>query len=184
MTSYCQISKDHYLHQPYHDMEYGFPIEDEAALFERLILEINQAGLSWELILKKKNGFSIAYDGYDIDKITAYDDNQRQRLLNNSDIIRNKLKINAAIHNANIIKDMREANGGFAAWIAAEHPRKRLDWVKLFKKTFKFTGGEITNEFLMSIGYLPGAHIESCPIYKKIAKLNPPWMQIGKEFYQ
>ena len=184
MTSYCQISKDHYLHQPYHDMEYGFPIEGEAALFERLILEINQAGLSWELILKKKSGFAIAYDGYDIDIIAAYDDNQRQILLNNSDIIRNKLKVNAAIHNANIIKDMRQTHGGFMAWIKANHPRKRIDWVKLFKKTFKFTGGEITNEFLMSIGYLPGAHIESCPIYKKIATLNPPWMQIGKEFYQ
>ena len=184
MTSYCQFAKENDLHKPYHDMEYGFPINGEAELFERLILEINQAGLNWGLILKKKSGFKIAYDGYDIDKISAYDEGDRQRLLNNSDIIRNKLKVNAAIHNANIIKDMRQTHGGFGSWIKANHPRKKLDWIKLFKKTFKFTGGEITNEFLMSIGYLPGTHVEDCPIYKKIAKLDPPWMQIGKDFYQ
>ena len=71
------------------------------------------------------------------------------------------------------------ADGSFATWIAANHPLSKVDWVKLFKKTFLFTGGEITGEFLMSIGYLPGAHRPNCPVFMEIAGLNPPWTQAG-----
>lgn len=184
MSSYCEFAKGDPLHGPYHDSEYGFPVTDENLLFERLILEINQAGLNWGIILKKKDGFNAAYDKFDVDVVAAYSEEDRARLLSNADIIRNKLKVNAAIENAKTIKLMRKSHGGFDKWIASHHPMKKSDWVKLFKKTFKFTGGEITGEFLMSIGYLPGTHNPNCEIYKEIEKLNPPWMQKGEAFYK
>ena len=177
MGSYCDFAKGHELHGPYHDREYGFPIEDEAALFERLLLEINQAGLNWELILKKREGFREVYDGFDVDTVAAYSEADRERLLADPRIVRNRLKVNAAIHNAGVIQDMRESHGGFAGWLRAHHPRSKVEWVKLFRKTFKFTGGEITGEFLMSIGYLPSPHGEDCPVYSQIAALDPPWME-------
>ena len=73
-------------------------------------------------------------------------------------------------HNAGVIRGLRDSHGGFARWLDAHHPRPKADWVKLFKKTFRFTGGEITGEFLMSLGYLPGAHRPDCPVMKRIAK--------------
>jgi DNA-3-methyladenine glycosylase I len=91
--------------------------------------------------------------------------------------VRNRLKVNAAIHNARAIRGLRESHGGFAAWIRAHHPLAKEDWVQLFRKTFRFTGGEITGEFLMSIGYLPGSHREDCPVYGRIAALGPAWME-------
>ena len=71
---------------------------------------------------------------------------------------------------------MRESHGGFANWLESHHPLEKEEWVKLFKKTFKFTGGEITGEFLMSIGYLPCPHREDCPVYGQIVQLDPPWL--------
>ncbi len=177
MSSYCEISKGHPLHGPYHDQEYGFPLHDDQLLFERLVLEINQAGLSWLTILKKKTAYHRAFHGFDIEKVAAYQEKDRQRLLNDASIIRNRLKIDAAIANANTILSLQKEFGSFQSWLDAHHPLPKDEWVKLFKKTFRFTGGEITNEFLMSTGYLPGAHHDRCPIYQKIAKLKPAWMQ-------
>ena len=162
---------------PYHDSEYGFPARDEAVLFERLVLEISQAGLSWLTILKKRAAFDAAYDGFDVETVAAYGDAERARLLADSGIIRNRLKVNAAIENARRLLALRARHGGFAAWLDVHHPRAKADWVKLFKQTFVFTGGEITGEFLMSLGYLPGAHAEDCPVFARIAKLAPPWMR-------
>lgn len=176
MSSYCDFAEGHGLHGPYHDTEYGFPIEDESQLFERLLLEINQAGLNWELILKKREGFREAYDGFDVDRVADYGERDRERLLADARVIRNKLKVNAAIVNARVIRAMRESHGGFAGWLRSHHPLEKDEWVKLFKNTFKFTGGEITGEFLMSIGYLPCPHREDCPVYAQIAQLEPPWM--------
>lgn len=176
MSSYCQYATGHEIHGPYHDHEYGFPIEDETRLFERLLLEINQAGLNWGLILKKRDGMREAYSGFAVDRIAEYGEEDRARLLADPRVIRNRLKVNAAIHNAGVIRDMRESHGGFAQWLREHHPRRKDEWVRLFRKTFRFTGGEITGEFLMSIGYLPGTHREDCPVFKTIAKLNPPWM--------
>jgi DNA-3-methyladenine glycosylase I len=174
--SYCQaIAHLDDLHKAYHDTEYGFPIEEDNAMFGRLILEINQAGLSWTTILKKKDHFKVAYSGFDIDTIASYDESEKQRLLSDPGVIRNKLKVNAAIHNAQVILGLREEHGSFKAWLDHHHPLTRVEWVKLFKKTFKFTGGEITNEFLLSTGYLPGAHDEDCPIYKEVLKRGPKW---------
>ncbi|MBD3582424.1 DNA-3-methyladenine glycosylase I [Flavobacterium selenitireducens] len=163
------------LHKNYHDNYYGFPIHDDNELFGRLIMEINQAGLSWETILKKEETFRKAYDGFNIAKVAGYTEEDRLRLLSDPGIIRNKLKVNAAIENAKTILTLQNEFGSFEKWLAHHHPKTKEEWVKLFKKTFRFTGGEIVNEFLMSIGYLKGAHIESCPIYAKALKADPMW---------
>jgi DNA-3-methyladenine glycosylase I len=175
--SYCTIAPGHLHHGPYHDREYGFPISDDAALFERLVLEINQAGLSWLTILTKRENFRRAFDHFDLDTVAAYGSNERERLLADAGIIRNRLKVDAAIENARRLIEIRGSHGSFAAWLDAHHPLDKPEWVKLFKQTFAFTGGEITGEFLLSTGYLPGAHDETCPVYRKIARLKPPWMR-------
>lgn len=178
MSSYCDIAPGHPVHAYYHAHEYGFPQRDERELFERLLLEINQAGLSWETILKKREGFRAAYDGFDVDAVAAYGEADVERLLGDSRIIRNRLKVRAAIHNAQVIRTLRLSHGSFAAWLDAMHPRSKPEWVKLFRKTFRFTGGEITGEFLMSLGYLPGAHREDCPVHARIVGLSPPWTHV------
>jgi DNA-3-methyladenine glycosylase I len=179
VSAYCSIAPGHPFHGPYHDREYGFPTRNEIALFERLVLEINQAGLSWLTILRKRDAFRAAYHGFDVDRVARYTERDRKRLLADAGIIRNRLKVNAAIENARRIQDLRESHGSFAQWLAAHHPRQKADWVALFRKTFVFTGGEITGEFLTSIGYLPRAHAPECPVYRRIARLNPPWMRGG-----
>ncbi|MDH3208155.1 MAG: DNA-3-methyladenine glycosylase I [Gemmatimonadota bacterium] len=175
-NSYCAIAAGHEFHGPYHDSEYGFPLTDDNELFGRLLLEINQAGLSWLTILKKREGFRAAYGGFSVDRVARYGDADRARLLDDARIIRNRLKVDAAISNARTILNLRESHGSFAGWLDAHHPRSKAEWVRLFKKTFRFTGGEITGEFLMSVGYLPGAHAEACPVFEEIARLGPRWM--------
>src|SRR5690606_202250 len=161
------------LHKRYHDHHYGFPIHDDNELFGRLIMEINQAGLSWETILRKEEGFRKAYDNFDIAKIAAYTDADRQRLLADAEIIRNRLKINAAVENAKVILQLQQEYGSFEKWLNHHHPKSLTEWMKLFKKTFKFTGGQIVNEFLMSTVYLPGAHAPKCPVYAKVLRAKP-----------
>lgn len=182
--SYCsaienmQVPEKKALHKNYHDNHYGFPIHDDNELFGRLILEINQAGLSWETILKKEATFRAAYHNFDIKKIARYTEQDRLRLLEDPGIIRNKLKVNAAIENAKTILELQKEFGSFEKWLEVHHPKTKEEWVKLFKKTFKFTGGEIVNEFLMSIGYLKGAHSEDCPVHKKVLKTKPMWQKV------
>jgi len=163
------------LHKNYHDNHYGFPIHDDNELFGRLILEINQAGLSWETILKKEQSFRNAYSNFNIEKVATYTEADRERLLADAGIIRNKLKVNAAIENAKAILILQKEFGSFEKWLAHHHPKTKEEWVKLFKKTFRFTGGEIVNEFLMSIGYLRGAHDDDCPVFKEILEQKPMW---------
>lgn len=170
--TYCQFVKnlpENNVHKQYHDNEYGFPLENDNELFGRLILEINQAGLSWEIILKKKDNFRRAYSGFSIEKVAGYTDEDVSRLLADEGIIRNKLKINATIHNAGSIINLKKEYGSFKKWLDWHHPLSKGEWVKLFKKTFRFTGGEITGEFLMSTGYLEGAHDKDCIYYRKIS---------------
>ncbi len=177
-TSYCEFVQHagrDTVHRHYHDNEYGFPIHDDNLLFARLVLEINQAGLSWETILKKKDNFFLAFDQFSIDKVARYSDRKKEALMQDAGIIRNRLKIEAAIHNAKAIKIIQKQEGSFENWLDKNHPKSKEEWVKLFKQTFKFTGGEIVNEFLMSTGYLPGCHIVSCPVYKKVLKQKPKW---------
>ena len=181
--SYCkaidtmQAEERKALHKNYHDKHYGFPIHNDDELFGRLIMEINQAGLSWETILKKEESFRKAYSNFSIKKIAAYTEIDRERLLNDAGIIRNKLKVNAAIENAKTIVQLQKEFGSFENWLTHHHPKTKEEGVKLFKKTFKFTGGEIVGEFLMSIGYLPGAHTVECPIHKQILKSKPMWLK-------
>ena len=173
--SYCQYAPGDPLHAPYHDREYGFPLTSDDELFERLVLEINQAGLSWATILRKRENFLAAYSNFDIAAVAAYEEDVRARLLQDAGIIRNRLKVNAAIENARRILELQKEFGSFGAWLDQHHPLPKADWVKLFKKTFLFTGGEIVGEFLMSTGYLPGAHEVNCPIYAKVLKAKPAW---------
>ena len=178
-NTYCHAAIGHPFHGPYHEEEYGFPLAGDDALFERLVLEINQAGLSWLTILKKREGFRVAYDAFSVERVAAYGAAERERLLADPRIIRNRLKVDAAIANAQRILELRGSYGSFSAWLEAHHPRDKEEWVRLFKKTFRFTGGEITGEFLMSIGYLPGAHHRACPVFHRIAELRPRWMESG-----
>ncbi len=179
-NSYCALmptlAADH-VHRKYHDQEYGFPIDNDNELFGRLILEINQAGLSWLTILNKQENFRRAYGGYDIRTVANYTEEDRSRLLADAGIIRNKLKVNAAIHNARVILGLQEEFGSFGNWLDHHHPQPKAAWVKLFKQVFKFTGGEITNEFLMSTGYLPGAHDPACPVYARVLARAPRWSE-------
>jgi DNA-3-methyladenine glycosylase I len=180
MTTYCQYCLEHpedTYNRLYHDTQYGFPLSDDRLLFERLVLEINQAGLSWITILKKAEDFRAAYRGFDIAKVAKFNEKDRARLLADAGVIRNRLKVNAAIVNAQRILELKKEFGSFKGWLDAHHPLAKEEWVKLFKQTFIFTGGEIVNEFLLSTGYLPGAHEETCPAYKKIKALRPAWMR-------
>ena len=179
-TTYCDFVQQKgkgTVHQHYHDTEYGFPINDDNLLFARLVLEINQAGLSWETILKKKDHFFRAYDQFEIRKVAKFSEARKARLLQDAGIIRNRLKVEAAIHNAQCILAIQKESGSFRQWLDQHHPLTKEEWVKLFKKQFRFTGGEIVNEFLMSTGYLPGAHSPDCPVYKKLVRLKPMWMK-------
>lgn len=178
MTTYCEYCITHpedTFNKNYHDTQYGFPLEDDNELFERLILEINQAGLSWITILKKADNFRKAYSKFNIAKIAKYTEEDRARLLADAGIIRNRLKVNAAIVNAQKVLELKKEYGSFKGWLDAHHPLTKEEWTKLFKKTFIFTGGEIVNEFLMSTGYLPGAHTLDCPMYRIVIAQHPAW---------
>ena len=104
-------------------------------------------------------------------------DADRARLLADPGIIRNRLKVNAAIENARRILALRESHGGFAAWIDAHHPLSLDEWRRVFKRTFVFTGGEIVNELLVSTGWLAGAHKPSCPVYRRTVEAGAPWVK-------
>lgn len=178
--TYCEAIRqmkpaNQQVHKIYHDTQYGFPIDDDNELFCRLILEINQAGLSWTTILNKQEGFRKAYHNFNIRKVAAYKEQDFQRLMNDSGIIRNRLKINAAIKNARTIIALQREFGSFKSWMNGHHPMSREAWTMLFKKTFAFTGEEIVNEFMVSTGYLPGAHAKDCPVYKKVLQTKPHW---------
>ena len=179
--SYCDLAPLDPVHSAYHEAEYGFPTTDEAVLFERLVLEINQAGLSWATILKKRQGFQRAYDGFDVERVAAYGAPERARLLTDAAIVRNRRKVSAAIENARRLLALRESHGGFHLWLQAHHPLPHREWTGLFRTTFVFTGPLVVEEFLLSTGYLPGAHSSQCPIYPRIIALRPPWLQAGLE---
>ena len=175
--SYCRTAPGHPWHGPYHDGEYGFPARDDAVLFERLALEINQAGLSWLTVLKKRAAFFDAFRGFDPKVVARFDDADRTRLRGDASIIRNRLKVAAVIENARRVVAIQDEYGSFVSWLDEHHPLPKEDWVRLFKGSFKFMGGEIVGEFLMSTGYLPGAHEPGCPVHARIVGLAPPWLR-------
>lgn len=179
--NYCEISAGHPVHGPHHDLEYGRPVDDDAVLFERMALEINQAGLSWLLVLKKRPALNAAFDGFDPAAVAGYGSKDVERLLADPGIIRNRRKIEAVIENARRVLALAESHGSFADWLAAEHPKRLPEWIDLMRRTFVFMGPEVVNEFLMSIGYLPGAHHVACPVGREIAALGPAWMRAAPE---
>ena len=161
----------------YHDLHYGVRIEDDNELFCRLVMEINQAGLSWHTILVKEKNFRKAYNNFDIKKVAKYGEKDFTRLMSDAGIIRNRLKINAAIHNAQMLLVIQKEYGSFRKWLDIEDKRLKdketkdihelkKTWLKLFKNNFKFVGGEIVGEFLMSIDMLPGSHGKECKKYR------------------
>ena len=176
-AAYCRSAPAHPLHAPYHDREYGFPAREESVLFERLVLEINQAGLSWLTILKKRAALRAAFRDFEVDRVARFGTDDIARLLADPGIIRNRQKIMAAAENARQIQALRRSHGSFAGWLDAHHPRPLEAWTPLFRQTFRFTGTKIVEEFLLSLGYLPGAHERDCPVFARILALSPPWMQ-------
>jgi DNA-3-methyladenine glycosylase I len=179
-AAYCRLAPGDPIHGLYHDTEYGFPTREESVLFERLMLEVNQAGLSWATILKKRAGFRAAFAEFVVDRVAAFGQAEFERLLADPGIIRNRLKIDAATENARRLQALRQSHGSFAGWLDAHHPRSPEAWTKLFRQTFRFTGGQIVGEFLMSVGYLPGAHEPNCPVFGRILELVPPWTRAGE----
>jgi DNA-3-methyladenine glycosylase I len=177
MSTYCDIAPGHPYHGPYHDREYGFPVESESELFERLTLEIFQAGLSWLIVLKKRDSLNIAFKGFDVDQVVNFNQNDFSRLREDTSIIRNQLKIEATIYNAKTIFSFRRSHGGFKNWLKDNHSRSKEGWCKVFTQNFKFTGGEIVGEFMMSIGYLGGAHQRTCPIFRTVERREPIWLK-------
>ncbi len=175
MSAYCTIAPGHPVHNDYHELEYGVPSRDDDVLCERMALEIFQAGLSWEIVLRRRDGIRAAFGGFAPAHVAALGEEGRDRLLADPRVIRNRRKIEAIIANAGVMCEMIATCGSVAAWLDAQHPLSRDEWVRLFRGTFRFTGPEITNEFLMSLGYLPGAHAPDCPAYARIAELRPPW---------
>lgn len=145
MNWYCDVAPGHPFHGPYHDSEYGFPLDDDRALFERLSLEVFQAGLSWLIVLKKRPALVAAFDRFDPAAVAAYGDAETARLMADPGIIRNRRKIAAVIENARRLQAIQASHGSFAGWLAAHHPRGKDEWVTLFKRTFTFMGGEVVN---------------------------------------
>jgi DNA-3-methyladenine glycosylase I len=136
-SSYCEavagMKKDN-VHRIYHDTAYGFPIGDDDELFERLILELNQAGLSWSTILNKQENFRKAYKNFNIKKVAAFKEKDIERLMNDAGIIRNRLKINAAIENAKTLLAIQKEFGSFKRWIDHHHPKTKDEWVNFSNK--------------------------------------------------
>jgi DNA-3-methyladenine glycosylase I len=179
-AAYCRAAPGHPIHGLYHDAEYGFPASDERMLFERLVLEINQAGLSWLTILKKRAAFRAAFADFEVDRVAAFGPQDIDRLLADPGIVRNRQKIEAVIENARRIQALRQSHGSFLDWLEAHHPQTEEAWTRLFRATFRFTGGQIVREFLLSLGYLPGAHEPDCPVFARILELSPPWTRVPR----
>ena len=140
MNWYCEYSEKHPHHKSYHDTEYGFPTDDNTVIFERLSLEIFQAGLSWDLMIKKRSGLRKAFADFDIDKIATFGEEFVLKQLDNPDIIRSRRKIEAIIYNAKQAQALIKEYGSLAKWIKINHPLPLEGWTKLFKTQFKFIG--------------------------------------------
>ena len=165
----------------YHDEEWGKPLHDDRALFELLILEGFQAGLSWECVLNKRENFKKAFDNFNINKILKYDETKIQQLLSNKGIIRNRLKINAVIKNAFVFKSIQKEFGSFDKYIwsftnkkiiyesfdiATKSPLSDLISKDLQKRGMKFVGTTIIYSYLQAVGII-NAHSKDCFLFKR-----------------
>jgi DNA-3-methyladenine glycosylase I len=184
----CSWCGDLPIYQDYHDNEWGRPVHDDRKLFEMLILEGAQAGLSWITVLKKRESYREAFDGFDPRKVALYDDDKIQALMANEGIIRNRLKINAAVINAKLFLEIVEKHGSFDKFIWAYADYKpitsRLERIEdlpattplsdkiskdLKKMGFKFVGSTIIYSFMQAIGMV-NDHVAGCFVYDEISK--------------
>ena len=173
---WCNLKNTAYI--KYHDEEWGVPNFDEQYLFEMLILESFQAGLSWECVLNKREAFRKAFDDFNAEKIAVYDDNKIAELQNNKDIIRNKLKIRAAVNNTKIFLEIQKEYGSFCEYLKDFTGEQQIIEVDkttsplsdalsadLVKRGMKFVGSTIIYSYLQAIGVI-FSHEEECFMYK------------------
>lgn len=173
---WCNLKNEKYIE--YHDKEWGVAIYDDKHLYEMLILESFQAGLSWECVLNKREDFRKAFDNFEIDKVSDYDEKKVQELLKNENIIRNKLKINAAINNSKIFKEIQNEYKTFSNYIWSFTNNKVIYEIgktssalsdiiskDLQKRGMKFVGTTIIYSYLQAIGVIY-SHDKECFLYK------------------
>ena len=177
------------LYEAYHDNEWGRPVHDDTRLFEMLILEGAQAGLSWETVLKKREAYREAFDGFDPHKVAVYDDSKKEALMANAGIIRNRLKINAAIINAKLFLDIADKHGSFDKFIWSYVDNKPIigHWESfenmpvttpisdkiskdLKKLGFKFVGSTIIYSFMQAVGMV-NDHLKQCFVYDEMNQI-------------
>jgi len=182
----CGWAEGSEMYIKYHDKEWGLSVFDDKILFEFLILETAQAGLSWSTILKRRNNYREAYDNYDIEKIASYEEAKRTELLNNEGIIRNKLKIDASINNAERVLKIQEEYGSFSRYlwsftvftpvinksetlseVPAETELSKTIAKNLKKKGFKFVGSVTIYAFLQAVGIV-NDHLVDCFRYQEV----------------
>lgn len=175
--AWCNLKNQKYVE--YHDNEWGVANFDDKYLFEMLILESFQAGLSWECVLNKRDSFRQAYDDFDLEKVCNYDEKKKQELISNAEIIRNKLKVNASINNAKIFRDIKNEFGTFYNYLktftngetyyevgltSSELSDKISKDLK--KRGMKFVGTTIIYSYLQAIGII-NSHDKDCFMYKE-----------------
>lgn len=182
----CEWCGSEKIYVDYHDKEWGVPVHDDGRLFEMLVLEGAQAGLSWSTILKKRKNYRKAFDSFDFNKISKYDDKKIKKLLRNEGIIRNKLKINAAIINAKALLEVKKEFGSFDKYIwqfvrnkpkinkfrsLRELPAKTKESDEmsedLKKRGFKFVGSTICYAFMQAVG-MTNDHVVGCYRWKDL----------------
>lgn len=187
----CCWSEDSKLYRDYHDLEWGRPVHDDDLLFEMLILETMQAGLSWITILKKRESYREAFDNFNPNKIISYDDTKVEELMNNVGIIRNRAKINSVIHNAKMFLAIKDQYGSFdkMIWSYVDYVpiighRENMENLPsttplsdqiskdLKKMGFKFVGSTTIYAFMQAIGMV-NDHFTNCFVYEEILKDHP-----------
>lgn len=186
MKTRCDWAGEDPLYIAYHDNEWGVPVHDDKKLFEFLILEGAQAGLSWITILKKRENYRLAFDGFDPEKVAEYDDRDIARLLENEGIVRNKLKVNSAVRNAKAFLEIQREFGSFDAysWGFVDNKVKRNSWKSmadipaatpesealskdLKKRGFNFVGPTIIYAHMQAVGMV-NDHKISCFRYSEV----------------
>ncbi len=174
----------------YHDTFWGTPLHDDQELYAKLVLDLNQAGLSWNTILNKTENFYAAFDKFNIEKVAKYDDTDRERLIQNEGIIRNKLKVNAAIVNAQKVLAIQKEFGSFDAYLWGFVNRKVVEnhlsdeasrpastelsdriSKDMKKRGFKFTGTTVIYAYLQAVGIV-NDHLTSCFRYQELTSQN------------
>ena len=188
MSERCPWAGKDPLYLPYHDEEWGVPSHDDRHLFEMLILEGAQAGLSWLTILQKRDGYRRAFDGFDPAKVARYTEKRREKLLANPGIVRNRLKVAAAVTNARAVLEVVEKEGSFDAYlwrfvggktkqnrfrrsqdVPARTPESDALSKDLTRRGFKFVGSTICYAYMQAVGMV-NDHLLSCPRHAPLAR--------------